>query len=88
MREQIKKNVSEKKRKDKKAAKKDVTWRSREWTDRAKQAAGADLREDAGNPKDIGVPNSIPFRDQIIAEALAEKQRVSQSSFTTPLHIC
>lgn len=28
-------------------------------------------------PKDLGIPNSFPYKDQVLAEAAAEKQRVS-----------
>lgn len=28
-------------------------------------------------PKEIGIPNSFPFKDQLLAEAQAEKVRVS-----------
>lgn len=51
------KKVAESKRKDKKASKKDVTWKS-------------------NKPKDLGIPNSFPYKDQLLAEMAAEKQKV------------
>ncbi|SCV72633.1 BQ2448_4170 [Microbotryum intermedium] len=54
MRSKVAKKVSESHRKAKKAAKKDVTWKS-------------------NKPKDLGIPNSFPYKDQLLAEAAAEK---------------
>ena len=31
----------------------------------------------ADKPKDLGIPNSFPYKDQVLAEAAAEKQQVS-----------
>ncbi|KAK4053426.1 nuclear GTP-binding protein nug1 [Microbotryomycetes sp. JL201] len=59
MREKITKKASEKRRKDKKAGKKDVTWRS-------------------NKPKDPGIPNSFPYKDQLLAEQQQEKQRLEE----------
>lgn len=33
----------------------------------------------ADKPKELGIPNSFPFKDQLLAEAQAEKARVSYS---------
>ncbi|KAK4056215.1 nuclear GTP-binding protein nug1 [Microbotryomycetes sp. JL221] len=59
MREKITRKASEKRRKDKKQAKKDVTWKS-------------------NKPKDIGIPNSFPYKDQLLAEQQQAQQRLEQ----------
>ncbi|GAA5871118.1 hypothetical protein JCM16303_001695 [Sporobolomyces ruberrimus] len=56
MRAKVKHKVAEHTKKAKKAAKKDVTWKS-------------------NKPKELGIPNSFPYKDQVLAEAAAEKQR-------------
>ncbi|KAM0792755.1 hypothetical protein ACM66B_002529 [Microbotryomycetes sp. NB124-2] len=57
MREKITRKAAEKRRKDKKAGKKDVTWRS-------------------NKPKDPGIPNSFPYKDQLLAEQQQQKQQL------------
>ncbi|GAA6030109.1 hypothetical protein JCM8097_009264 [Rhodosporidiobolus ruineniae] len=57
LREKVKHKVAEAKKKQKKHAKKDVTWKS-------------------NKPKELGIPNSFPYKDQLLAEAQAEKQRL------------
>ncbi|KAM0749861.1 hypothetical protein T439DRAFT_326756 [Meredithblackwellia eburnea MCA 4105] len=59
MREKVKRKVSEAHKKQKKQAKKDVTWKS-------------------NKPKDIGIPNSFPYKEQLLAEAQAEKVRLEE----------
>ncbi|GAA5963721.1 hypothetical protein JCM3765_006826 [Sporobolomyces pararoseus] len=59
MRAKVKHKVAEHQKKAKKAAKKDVTWKS-------------------NKPKELGIPNSFPYKDQILAEAAAEKQRLEE----------
>ncbi|GAA5925032.1 RNA-binding GTPase NUG1 [Sporobolomyces koalae] len=59
MRAKVKHKVAEHQKKAKKAAKKDVTWKS-------------------NKPKDLGIPNSFPYKDQVLAEAAAEKQRLEE----------
>merc|ERR1711939_1296112 len=55
-REKVKKKIADAKRKAKKVAKKDVTWKS-------------------NKEKDLGIPSKFPFKDQILAEAAAAKER-------------
>ncbi|GAA5837367.1 hypothetical protein JCM3766R1_000425 [Sporobolomyces carnicolor] len=59
MRAKVKHKVAEHQKKAKKAAKKDVTWKS-------------------NKPKELGIPNSFPYKDQVLAEAAAEKQRLEE----------
>ncbi|GAA6010920.1 hypothetical protein JCM11491_004601 [Sporobolomyces phaffii] len=59
MRAKVKHKVAEHTKKAKKAAKKDVTWKS-------------------NKPKELGIPNSFPYKDQVLAEAAAEKQRLEE----------
>jgi nuclear GTP-binding protein len=59
-REKIKKKVSEHHRKARRAAKKDVTWKSKKRVD-------------------PGIPNSYPFKEQLLQEIEEKRNRVSQS---------
>lgn len=72
-RAKITKKVSEHKRKTKRNAKKDVTWKSSEslvvvpltpWLTRAEKKA------------DPGVPSTFPYKDRVLAELAEEKRRV------------
>ncbi|BGP13250.1 hypothetical protein JCM10213_004980 [Rhodosporidiobolus nylandii] len=43
-----------------------------------KKAAKKDVTWKSNKPKDIGIPNSFPYKDQLLAEAQAEKARVEE----------
>ncbi|GAA5897025.1 hypothetical protein JCM6882_007335 [Rhodosporidiobolus microsporus] len=43
---------------------------------KAKKTAKKDVTWKSNKPKEIGIPNSFPYKDQILAEAQAEKARV------------
>jgi nuclear GTP-binding protein len=58
LRHKIEKRSNEKQRKERKAAKKDVTWKSK-------------------TPKPIGIPNSFPYKDKILAEI--EQQKIKRA---------
>ncbi|KAK9389140.1 P-loop containing nucleoside triphosphate hydrolase protein [Lipomyces mesembrius] len=60
MREGIKKKAAATRKKQKKLAKKDITWKSR-----AKQSGRIDLKE---------IPNSFPYKNKIIEELAKEKE--------------
>lgn len=38
-------------------------------------------------PKDPGIPNNLPFKDQILAEIAAERQKVRSTILCTDIHI-
>ncbi|GAA5863454.1 hypothetical protein JCM1840_007535 [Sporobolomyces johnsonii] len=45
---------------------------------KAKKAAKKDVTWKSNKPKDIGIPNSFPYKDQLLAEAQAEKLRLEE----------
>ncbi|GAA5973738.1 hypothetical protein JCM11641_005109 [Rhodosporidiobolus odoratus] len=45
---------------------------------KSKKAAKKDVTWKSNKPKDIGIPNSFPYKDQLLAEAQAEKARVEE----------
>lgn len=59
-RAKIKHKVTESRKKAKKAAKKDVTWKSKK-------------------TKDPGIPNSFPYKDQILAEIAEERRQTAEA---------
>ncbi|KAI0002941.1 hypothetical protein BJV74DRAFT_561280 [Russula compacta] len=59
-RAKIKHKVVESRRKSKKAAKKDLTWKSKK-------------------PKDPGIPNNLPFKDQILEEIAEERRQAAEA---------
>ncbi|KAH9180024.1 GNL3L/Grn1 putative GTPase-domain-containing protein [Lactarius sanguifluus] len=59
-RTRIKGKVAESRKKAKKAAKKDVTWKSKQ-------------------PKDPGIPNNFPYKDQILAEIAEERRQALEA---------
>ncbi|GAA6060299.1 hypothetical protein JCM10212_002940 [Sporobolomyces blumeae] len=45
---------------------------------KAKKAAKKDVTWKSNKPKDLGIPNSFPYKDQVLAEAAAEKARLEE----------
>ncbi|GAA5831318.1 hypothetical protein JCM11251_007833 [Rhodosporidiobolus azoricus] len=45
---------------------------------KAKKTAKKDVTWKSNKPKEIGIPNSFPYKDQLLAEAQAEKARVEE----------
>ncbi|CEQ39166.1 SPOSA6832_00668 [Sporobolomyces salmonicolor] len=45
---------------------------------KAKKAAKKDVTWKSNKPKEIGIPNSFPYKDQLLAEAQAEKLRLEE----------
>ncbi|KAI0069108.1 hypothetical protein BV25DRAFT_1845130 [Artomyces pyxidatus] len=58
-RSQIKQKVAESRKKSKKAAKKNVTWKTK-------------------TPKDPGIPNNFPYKDQILAEVAEQRRQAAE----------
>lgn len=79
MREKIKKKVTEAHRKQKKAAKKDVTWKSRQSFEVVANGIHG-LRlcrcNDLGVKKDPGIPSLFPYKEEVLQEAMQAKARV------------
>ncbi|KAI0285084.1 hypothetical protein BGY98DRAFT_1093202 [Russula aff. rugulosa BPL654] len=59
-RAKIKHKVSDSRKKSKKAAKRDPTWKSKK-------------------PKDPGIPNNFPYKDQILAEIAEERRQAAEA---------
>lgn len=78
MRAKISRKSAEHVKKGKKASKKDVTWKS---SQSSPHSAFLDrfltFFVFLAKPKDIGIPSMFPYKDQVLAEAAAEKVRVS-----------
>jgi hypothetical protein len=76
-RSSIKRKVIESRKKSKKAAKKDVTWKSS-----ASSCVRPTLHSDSRyfalleKSKDPGIPNNFPYKDQILAEIAEERRQV------------
>lgn len=83
-REKIKKKVAEAKRKSKRDAKKDVTWKNHsKFLHLAVCGEGFDrclllavFVHAADKEKDLGIPSKFPFKDQILADAAELKVKV------------
>ena len=75
----IKRKAAETRKKNKKHAKKDVTWTTSMFKSPWKTANGADVGQE--KTKDIGIPNNFPYKEQVLAE-MAEQKRLVRITFS------